>query len=74
MIDNLIFYVDQQRGVVFVNSYIPLHSSDVGDVDLELFFDFMEATRADFPGDEFILLGDTNVNRFPSTFYGNFRY
>ena len=68
------FVLGHLRGVVFINAYIPLHSSDFTDVDLELFMDFMVEIRPDFPGDESIVMGDMNVNRFRTILYGNFRY
>lgn len=52
------------RGVVFVNVYIPRHSSGFAPPDIGTFFQACDDLLTDFPGDGFLIAGDFNFNRF----------
>ncbi len=52
------------QGVLFVNVYCAVHTGGVVVEDFELFADYVTELRSNFGGDEIIIAGDFNADRF----------
>jgi exonuclease III len=55
---------ESDRGVVFVNIYLPVHSDGFGSNEVQSALAFLNSLRSDYPADGFILGGDFNVDRW----------
>jgi hypothetical protein len=51
-------------GLVIVNTYAAMHTTGVSYVDFEVFFNYVNDLRSTYGMDEFVILGDMNVDRF----------
>ncbi len=55
---------DDNPGLIVVNVYAARHTEGVTAVDFDLFFEAVEELRALYGGDDLVIIGDLNVDRF----------
>jgi exonuclease III len=55
---------EDSQSFIFINVYAALHTQGVLPTDLDLFFEFVDELRYSNAGDEMIIAGDLNADRF----------
>lgn len=53
---------ETSKSIVFVNTYVALHTQGVDYTDLDIFFDYINELSAEYGEDELIILGDMNAD------------